>query len=646
MDLDTIIYRLNDRNYGSIITNYLDNFIESNIHIYHPDYIHQIISSEYIQKNDIKIILTEIIDEFYIKKRENIRELIKKNKFSLNSLNNIIIKFKDLIISLENLSLKFDDINQYFIKKIFSDQILIKFLITQITNTDNISDIEILCKNIDKYSEEYRWFLKLIGTSYYNLLDFKIDNVYVPEKYKMFYELKYFIDNINSIKKIFNFIENINYIIGPLSYKLEEIVIKTIDSCEFLSELIDLINNVDFTILNLSTNKIKNKIGLLINSFMLKINNFSFNEIYNFLSLLIISKKNNIMLNDVLLLFQNKFMTNLILSIIHDYNFINKNIEFVINLIPFLSNLKDINIFFDNYHTLLIKRLLSGQTDIENEKIVVNKLTNFFEKKYTNKICQVIYDITISNQNLAFYTNKYNINNLDLITTSYVYWDINYNEGYVNFNNIISERGFIKSSDNTLFLNIRNYHNYYNNIFGGKWMLIWLLHYGKVTIKYNNLIITLLPIQLLVLELFNDIDLISINDIKSKSFFENYSDKFKNDIINSLINSNILKNNKNICSLNNSSNISTDLIGQFMNSNIFTKPDTVQLAHNSEDIIRCLIKKFVKVQSYIKNDLYNLIKENTIKYFELNGELFNKSLDIMIKLDYVKINNDLIEYII
>jgi hypothetical protein len=177
-------------------------------------------------------------------------------------------------------------------------------------------------------------------------------------------------------------------------------------------------------------------------------------------------------------------------------------------------------------------------------------------------------------------------------------------------------------------------------------MLIWLLHYGKVTIKYNNLIITLLPIQLLVLELFNDIDLISINDIKSKSFFENYSDKFKNDIINSLINSNILKSNKNLCSLNDSSNISTDLIGQFMNSNIHTKNDTVQLAHNSEDIIRCLIKKFVKVQSYIKNDLYNLIKENTIKYFELNDELFNKSLDIMIKLDYVKINNDLIEYII
>jgi len=43
--------------------------------------------------------------------------------------------------------------------------------------------------------------------------------------------------------------------------------------------------------------------------------------------------------------------------------------------------------------------------------------------------------------------------------------------------------------------------------------ILWLLQYGEVEVEYNNYILKMLPIQLLVLELFNSNDNMNIKDI-------------------------------------------------------------------------------------------------------------------------------------
>jgi len=642
MATKTIIYKLNDNNYDSIVKNYLDNLFESHTHIYHPDYLYQIVYNDYIEKNNIKLQLIDTINEYYIKKKEIIRDLIKKNKFSLNSLNQIIINYIVTVKYLEKLLFIFEDTDKIFIKKLFSDQILISFLEVNIIKEENINDIKAICVNISKYSEEYKWFLKLIG-SIYNISDFKIESDLIPEKYKIFYEIIYYINRVDHITKIFNFINEINYIVHPLLNKIEQIIITGIELCTNLTELINLIigiSKINTCLFLLNSLLIKNKLAVSINRLLLDLNNFSNNEIYNFLNLMIVSKQNNIIMNDILLIFQNNNINRLILDIID--NSINDQPDFIKNFIPFLINITEINLFFTVYYELLIKRILSEQTNIYNEKTIIDIFNIYFDKKILFKINKVINDVIISHTNLNYYKTKYNINNFNTMTTSYSNWNINYNEGFVKFKNNIN-------SNSELYTRIIHYQTYYNTIYDDKNTLIWLLHFGEVKIKYNNIIIILLPIQLLVLELFNNNNFLSIDDIKSQYFFENYSDKFKNNIILSLINAQILTNIKNIYTLNLIS-VDTNLIEIYINITKITeleKPITSKLnnlAYSPQDITRCFINKYVKVKSYDKNELYNLIKDN--KYFELTDEIFNKALDIMIKLDYVIVNDNIVSYVL
>ena len=627
-------------NYDSIIKNYIENYFESEINIYHPDYLYQLIWNNKV--NDYKIIelFNNSMDEYIIHLKQNIRQNIKKDNFSLNSLNQLITKFNFKISKLLNILNLKNSSDKIFIEKLLSDPILISFIESETENIDceTISEIKFLCSIIKTLSNEYTWFLKLIGNSLKNKIP--LFNYNIPDVYKKFYQLNFIIEYIIKIKYIYQFLNNeLNILITPLIEILKKITIELIPLCNF-NEFVNLINNSFKKIFNIIKNddfmiEIKKNVTLYFsnNNIFNNIDNTSDEIFKEFLNVLSISKKENIIDSYYLLIFENEKIISLLLDFIDNY--INENNIFIKNIISLLSNIKNKDIFIDSYHKLLIKRLLSEQTNFIQEKIIVDELLIIFGRKATFKIEKVINDYISSYNDVQNYkkNNSVIFNN---ITTSYSNWNINYSQGYVNLNN----------NNSNLSRLISNYDSYYDKIYSNKRKLIWLLQYGEVNVTFlGSIELKLLPIQLLVLELFDNIDKLKKNDIKTSTFFNNYSDTFKNNIINSLITGGILILKDDDLTLSSSIDIETDYINIFINNEHYNRENifintSYEIAHNRDDIIKTIINHNLKLESKNKEELYNIVKRD-IKLFDVDEELFTKSIDIMIKFDYIKFENNI-----
>jgi hypothetical protein len=402
---------------------------------------------------------------------------------------------------------------------------------------------------------------------------------------------------------------------------------------------------------------------------------YDYESIIVLLNLMIFCDNVNLLESYVLLIFTDNVMINIVLEVIH-YN-ININIIFVEQIINLLSKVVEQTIFIDKYHKFLIVRLLSDQIFIKNEKIIQRLLLLKFTFKLLGKINKVINDFDSSCLDINNYQFVSHVNNLNIIITSYSNWNINYNQGYVTFNAICDNNidndstiGFTNNlemikyysyetkplyllTNNQPYKNISNdlssyiidYQIYYNSIYSGNRKLLWLLQYGEIEITYNLIDIKLLPIQLMVLELFNKKDNILINEIIIEEFFNYYSNKFKNDIIQSLINGRILNNIDNVLTLSKTHNISKNLIDIYINNITINNSIDISytLAHSKIDIIKSLINHHIKIESKPRQILFDILFKE-IKQFELTYNLFDESINIMLKLDYIIIKDELIVY--
>ena len=641
MDKFNVIRELNNNNninYNSIVKNYLENYFESNINIYHPDYIYQLIWNNKISIDEINKLQNDAISNILIQKRQNIRNLIKKNKFDLGALNQLISNFNSKIIKLENiLCLKYINISNN-IRTILSDPILISYLENEFENLDNETVLNIykISNILLKYSvEDYKWFLKLVGSVLRNGIIFL--NVCIPEKYKYFYEFNNIIEYTNKITKIYKFLgESILILLNPIYEIILSKFIICINNCEII-ELLNLINNNISIIKKIFKDNEKkiiiNTISNNFNNHILNIESFNYDKILYLLKLIIKCKGLDLLESYILLIFENEKIVNSILDIIHEK--INNDTESIINIIN-LIKIKNKDQFMNKYHKLLIQRILSNETNINNEMIIIKELLSIFGHKVTKKSFKVINDYMISEDDLNIYKNTSNIKLFNTITTSYSYWDINYNQGYVTFNTL--------NEINTVVLEsfIIHYQKYYSSTYNDKKKLLWLLQYGEVDITYNNIEIKLLPIQLLILELYNIKDIFTFNEIYNQTFFINYSNKFKEDIINSLINGNILlKDNDNLYL--NENNFSNNLIDIYLNNTINLSQTNTEneLAHDREDIVKTLINHYLKLNPIDKDILFTKLEKN-ISIFKLTPDIYNNSITKMIKYDYITMENNIL----
>jgi len=631
----------NTRNYNSLIKNYIENFIESDINIIHPDYVHQLIWNKKFSIMEINSIIENLLNNFICQKRQNIRSLIKSDSYSLYSINNVISKYYikiNKLVNLLNLNKNVENLYSLFLDKLLFDPVIINYLEGELVNldTDTVSEIKKLSEIIKIMLPEkdtYLWFIKLLGSSLRN----NIINISanIPENYKILYELKNIIEYINDITNIYSFInDSIHILLNPINQILCEKCISLIN-LSTPSQLIMIIKNLNINKI-FNTDGLNKQVTTIISTYIngLIINTSTYEDTYDILNLIICCNKNNLLNSYLISVFDNPNFLDTILDIIDNNIYNNKYI--VYNTVILLKSLKNKEIFIDKYHKLLIRRLLSNQVQMKNEKYVLIALKLTFEPKLTNKIVKVITDVDSSQDNiLNFYELVNPNNNIQIITTSYANWDINYAQGYYNLDIILYET-FIP---NNLLSIMNTYQYFYNKRFNSSRKLLWLFHYGEVDITYNNIDIKLLPIQLLVLQKIENARL-TYDELLNLPFFINYSNSFKSSIIDSLFIGKIIKHNDKIIELSNDTYILENLIELINNNTIkTTNIDNYEPVFSREDILKSIINHHVKISPKPEDELYRLV-ETDLTIFKLNEILFKSAIESMIKSDYIIVENN------
>jgi hypothetical protein len=184
-------------------------------------------------------------------------------------------------------------------------------------------------------------------------------------------------------------------------------------------------------------------------------------------------------------------------------------------------------------------------------------------------------------------------------------------------------------------------------------------HLGCVEIEINNNnsknIVYVLPAHMFCLELFVSFDTELPYDIvfnKVKQNMSNYSDEFIKKIIDSLIDTILIKRNDILrvrTNINNDQKGHINIIDIFhsMNNtkNIIIKKLKEELCHDKIDIIISNINHQIKKYEQINtNTLFEIIM-NSLTLFEFNKDLFEKAITKMKNNDYIDIVDNKIKKI-
>lgn len=619
--------------YKSQVINFIENYLESEISIVHPDYLYQI-----TQDNDYENIDNQILVIFknYLKKlKVNIKNSIKRDDFSFETgLNKLIQNYIHKINYLNTVFKinKFEYFN-LFHNTIISDQIIVNFIENELSSLSNEinPNVKILINNIKTINqcntENYIWFLKLIGTIIRDNIPTIKENINV----KQLYEIKLISNYISNVKNTYNFIgKDTEYIVEPIiEIYMDKIktFIGTENNFEDFYVFIEFFWKEIRSILTFNDNlsSVKNDIAVKIQK---KVKHLSdeYSESYKIIKIIILLNDYKIAENQLLLLFNNEKILNNIMKFINNNIF--TNLDIVNKLIILLTNLKDKDVFIQKYHDDLIKRLLSTKTSINAEKLLLNTMAKVFGDKEIKKINKCVNDyVESANQINIFGAQTFETT---LITTSYDAWNINYNNGFLDkFEYDITYK-------NGLLNFINKYNTFYKSIVNEKKKLLWLLQYGEVEVEYNNYLLKMLPIQLLVLEQFNSNETVLVKDILTNKLFSNYQTEYINKIIKSLVNSGILNKTNDKLTLTQNVN-NTNLINSYYNCNEETQPETINetITTSRKDITCSWVNHLLKKGDKTFDELFNIISSE-IKLFQLDKTILQSSIDYMIKQDYIR----------
>ena len=698
-DKFNIINNNNNNDTINIIKEYFINYINSNNKILLFEYIQQMLwNNKYTNKIKIDLynIILITIKTYLIQEKNNIKKKFYEDMYSIDELIDFINNYINKILNINNILLinRFDGkilITNEFSENIDSNKIynyidnlnlLINnfvdicytYLSNYIMNDYNILlVIEKEINNKLNNSNKIKILLELLYKStihdnfkLFNNLKKNLSLIYIKDIINYCNNNEYDLpDNLKLINKFINSINYYKYIKNNYKWNIDYCIYYTINH-----NIIEYIFTIFIDIIKLNSLEeinfiFKNRFNIIIEIYNNQFNNrdeityLINNEIIN-----LIKKIDNTDLENIILIINiikyfniffikmykniaihniNKLLDitnlNIIFNKINNY-IIDNNYNDVNNIIILLSYIEDKEFICNLYYKNLISRLFTYLINKNNfdinillEKKLLNILKISIDNKYLYKIKKVIEDADLSylTNNELNESNTNLINNLNVLLISYNNWSINYNDGLITVD--------LLNLNTPLTDYILSYNNHYTKNYNNK-KLLWLPQYGEINITYLTQNLIMLPIQFMIVEMFIYKDSIPIDEIMCSKFFSNYSNKFKNDIIYSLILSKLMTNINNNLVLSKNGTFKNNLIDIFMLESQYIKNKiNDELIFSYRDITVTNINHILKLKSLKFNDLFDEVK-NKIKLFNVDNLLLNSSLDYMINMDYIIYNSD------
>jgi hypothetical protein len=652
------------------IDSYFENLICSDINICPPYFIDSVSSqSEYHVK------IEEYVRQHLVSRRNNIRSLLKSDNYQLSNMTSFIKQFLTKLEHINTILRKEDesiirDSIKLLSNLIISDSIILLFIEDLVNSFDrdqltNIQYFIHIIKHFTKYDDGDTYSKVLTNFSNSFTKQFlNMEQIPLPLNIKMIQELNSIIKYTTSIEEYYKFLNGDINMINRTNYEL--VIIKLLDVLKTNTpfEIKYTIDNIKSAIYKMNTNVFnndKNALAIItevVNLVMRYEKNSEYIldiiDIISFIDKILnpdrLSQSFKILRGVITEKIAELICTDHVLESIHSKidNYIqNNNISDAIQTLSYCTNIKDKDVFINKYYEHCKTRLMqyisthtnsSGFANIiANENQIIEHLVQKYGDKVVYKIKKIVEDANSSCDNILNFNMLIKNSNMTVLTTSYKNWDINQSEGVIT-TTILQNMG-----NTNMGKALRNYKKFYETRYEGKRTLFYSLHFGEMDITYMGQQLIMLPIQFCVLELYEKLDTINIAQIKSAPFFLNYSDKFRNDTIYSLISGGLLKMNGNNISLSTSGPFKENLIEIFFTNSdyamIWQENKTRELAHSREEIIMANINHIVKTRSINRNELYDSIKK-AIGLFEVTTDMFDKATDYMTNHRYIETNSD------
>jgi hypothetical protein len=670
----------------SKLDNYFENlFLDSNQRVFHNDLIIQII--KFRKDIDVVEIILRHLDNYLKEKKIGIRNSIKKGNFEIDSgLNSLIKSYFDKIKICSSFVSDNEKIMSYGLSqlyhKIITDPSLLTFLTYELSSLEksNINSIKKLTTVMKKISivnpdtKSYQWFLFIIASSIKTIMDKNINKTY-PISNENYQQIINFKENLSLYQKVETFYSYVGIDIRIITDSITGIIwssfIKIMNFCSSLElyYLIEYNKNILKTIiatdLNHSfTNQVFVFIILQEEKHKNLTNLINFIKCFQTIHELVLPSGNsrdkiNAKISEI---FSNEDSQNVLLETINK-TILTEKINNLYNILYFCSNIKNKDIFIEKYNRMLINRLIH-KPNIYIERKYYEVLYNIFGDKLLYKTNKILTDIeytiedkgnfnklsdNIIKENKIFQDSigyNYNIVTvMNVVTSSYNNWDINYSEG------IIPNEFLKKYNNDYILLNMMYvYSEFYKLRYENKRKLNWYPHFGEIVFDFNEIEFKMLPIQFILLEHIYKVTIISKNDLINFQIFSGYNEHFKKSIVSSLLLGGIIiLEDDNIKINSNTHYIATNYIELFFTSSNYVDIWNVnrekELILSREEVLSSWINHFLKKESLEKIQLMSKIKKS-MDLFEFTIDFLDIVIIDMINKKYIKYNQEKLEKII
>ena len=670
----------------SKLDNYFENlFFDTNQRIFHNDLIIQII--HFRKDIDVSEIILRHLDNYLKEKKLAIRNSIKKGNFEIDSgLNSLIKSYFDKInicsyFISDNKKIMSYGLSQLY-HKIITDPSLLTFLTYELSSLEksNINSIKKLTTVMKKISivnpdtKSYQWFLFIIASSIKTIMDKNINKTY-PISNENYQQIINFKENLSLYQKVETFYSYVGIDIRIITDSITGIIwssfIKIMNSCSSLElyYLIEynkpILKTIIATDINHSfTNQLFIFIILQEEKHKNVTNLINFIKCFQTIHELVLPSGNsrdkiNAKISEI---FSNEDSQNVLLETINK-TILTEKINNLYDILYFCSNIKNKDIFIEKYNRMLINRLLH-KPNIYIERKYYEVLYNIFGDKLLYKTNKILTDIeytiedkgnfiklsdNIKKENKIFQDSvgyNYNIVTvMNVVTSSYNNWDINYSEGIIPDN-------FVKKYNNDyILLNMMYvYSEFYKLRYKNKRKLNWYPHFGEIVFDFNEIEFKMLPIQFILLEHIYKVTIISKNELINFQIFSGYNEHFKKSIVSSLLLGGIIiLEDDNIKINSDISKITTNYIELFFTSSgyvdIWNVNREKELILSREEVLASCINHFLKKESLEKIELMFKIKKS-MDLFEFTIDFLDNVIIDMITKKYIKYNQEKLEKII